>query len=183
MCALFYYRRHLSQSLKTPLYPPLCLMDTNMFLYEKRKQGESNKKPQDAVTQCWLFIAQRWAQERVVLCQDDSRSSDHALEESVHKKCGHQEALFEKLYSMSTFSTCTVKRLTRESTARQSKFTEMELRRPSCGWYLKLVISIFKKWIDLYIIVELLLFVYDLGIVINSTNLWVMYFSLDINGQ
>lgn len=59
MCALFYYRRHLSQSLKTPLYPPLCLMDTNMFLYEKRKQGESNKKPQDAVTQCWLFIAQR----------------------------------------------------------------------------------------------------------------------------
>lgn len=86
MCALFYYRRHLSQSLKTPLYPPLCLMDTNMFLYEKRKQGESNKKPQDAVTQCWLFIAQRWAQERVVLCQDDSRSSDHALEESVHKK-------------------------------------------------------------------------------------------------
>lgn len=153
MCALFYYRRHLSQSLKTPLYPPLCLMDTNMFLYEKRKRGESNKKPQDAVTQCWVFIAQRWAQERVVLCQDDSRSSDHALEESVHKKCGHQEALFEKLYSVSTFSTCTVKRLTRESTARQSKFTEMELRRPSCGWYLKLVISIFKKWIDLYIIV------------------------------
>lgn len=79
-----------------------------------------------------------------MLCQDDSRSSDHALEESVHKKCGHQEALFEKLYSVSTFSTCAVKRLTRESTALQSNFTEMELR-PSCGWYLKLVISIFKK--------------------------------------
>lgn len=67
MCALFYYRRHLSQSLKAPLYPPVCLMDTNMFLYEKRKQGESNKKPQDAVTQYWLFIAQRWAQKLVVL--------------------------------------------------------------------------------------------------------------------
>lgn len=33
-----------------------------------------------------------------MLSQDDSRSPDDALEESVHKKCGHQEALFEKLY-------------------------------------------------------------------------------------
>lgn len=80
-----------------------------------------------------------------MLSQDDSRSPDDALEESVHKKCGHQEALFEKLYSVSTFSTCTVKRMTRERTALQSSFTEMELRRPSCGWYLKLVTSILKK--------------------------------------
>lgn len=152
MCALFYYRRHLSQSLKAPLYPPVCLMDTNMFLYEKRKQGESNKKPQDAVTQYWLFIAQRWAQKLVVLSRrlPFFRPCPGRV---CSQKCGHQEALFEKLYSVSTFSTCTVKRLTWESTARQSNFTEMELRRPSCGWYLKLVISIFKKWIDLYIIV------------------------------
>lgn len=63
-----------------------------------------------------------------MLCQDDSRSPDDAPEESVHKKCGHQEALFGKLYSVSTFSTCTVKRMTRERTALQSNFTEMEAK-------------------------------------------------------